>query len=294
VIHKVVDLIGYACGAGAGDTRARQGSLACEAQGLDRQLQQASICSQWKGQANSTLIEAEGHIADACAVLSRLVSESILEQHFPVTIGGDHSIAMGTWHGVTSTLKARGKFGLLWVDAHMDAHTLASSESGNIHGMPLSYLLGRGDGVLADFLGDEPLLSPAYTALLGVRSFEKPEKELLEQLGVRIYFMEEIIERGFEVCFKEALTLVKEAPAGYGITIDIDAIDPEEAPGTGVKEAGGLHAGELCNALQEVQGDAALKALEIAEFNPAMDEGNKTYQIIYQMIESVAGEQGDS
>lgn len=200
---------------------------------------------------------------------------------FPCVIGGDHSIAIGTWQGISDALDARGVFGLIWFDAHMDAHTPQTSPSQAYHGMPVATLLGYGEDALIHITDPAtPTLSPEHVVLMGVRSFEAGEEALLARLGVRIYFMDEIRTRGFETCLQEAIARVQAGTKGFGLSIDLDGFDPAFAPGVGSPETGGLYPDEVVSALHHVKGAKGFCGLEIMEFNPTRDRDNITSNLI--------------
>lgn len=224
------------------------------------------------------------YIEDVCHRVSLSV-ESILQNHqFPVVIGGDHTVAVGTWAGVIHHLKAKQKFGLIWMDAHMDSHTMETSISKAYHGMPLAALLGFGETSLVNVLETGPLFLPQHVCLIGIRSYEEGEAALLKRLGVRIYFMEEVHERGFAVVLQEALDLVKKSTEGFGLSIDLDGFDPRDAPGVGSPEHNGLRTKEVLETLSLIQRDVAFKALEIVEYNPDRDEDGKTLLLMRDLL----------
>ena len=206
---------------------------------------------------------------------------------FPISVGGGHSMAMGTWSGVTSALHVEGKFGLIWFDAHMDAHTPDTSDSGDYHGMPLAHLLGYGDEELRSIGGEIPKISPNHLCLVGIRSYEEGEANLLQKLGVRIFYIDEVKQRGLNDVVKEALTIVKNGTEGYGITIDVDAFDPEDAPGTGTKEPDGLRGEEAVKAFAMFNGDSDLKGLELAEYNHHLGNNGVTSKLIFDVLGAI-------
>lgn len=196
--------------------------------------------------------------------------------NFPLVVGGDHSCAIGTWSGVHRVLSDRGPIGLIWIDAHMDSHTFATTPSGQIHGMPLAALLGHGDAALTGIEGMEAKLRPEHVCLIGVRSYEAGEAALLHGLGVRVFEMDEVRRRGLAEVFEEALTIVRQGTAGFGVSVDLDALDPEEEPGVGTPVPGGLRRAELAAALSRLRGDPGFVAMEIVEYNPRRDRGHAT------------------
>lgn len=224
------------------------------------------------------------YIEDLCK-RAALSTEGILQEHgFPVMIGGDHVIAAGTWAGVIHQLKAKERFGLIWIDAHMDAHTMETTPSGAYHGMPLAVLLGFGEPSLVNILEQGPLLNPRHVCLIGTRSYEEGEAALLKRLGVRIYFMEEVLQKGFKTVFLEAISYVKEGTKGFGLSIDLDAFDPLDAPGVGTPEPNGLRAQEALDAFSVIQNNPSFKGLEITEFNPEFDRDGKTLYLLKDIL----------
>lgn len=196
----------------------------------------------------------------------------------PVVIGGDHSCAIGTWTGIATA--QRQAMGLLWIDAHLDAHTPESSESKRLHGMPLAVLLGEGDAPLARMGGMTPVLDPRYCSVIGVRSFEDEEPLRMARLGVRFYTREEIALRGLPAVVAEAWRRVAGAPGGFGVTLDLDVLDPMLAPGVSVPEHGGLHPRKLAALLARQPHKERLRGLEIVELNPRRDPQGQTLRLL--------------
>ena len=161
----------------------------------------------------------------------------------------------------------------------MDSHTFITSLSGALHGMPLACLLGYGDYQLTTILSVKPKIAPQHVCLVGVRSFETEEAQLLKQLGVRIIFMQEIRKRGLKNALKEALTIVTQGTAGFGLSIDLDSIDPLDAPGVGTPELNGLSGKELLDALKIFPQHRNLLGIEITELNPTLDKNQVTAKL---------------
>lgn len=233
------------------------------------------------------------YVKDHLERLCSKVQHVIRHGHFPVVIGGDHACAMGTWSGVISALGAEGNFGLIWVDAHMDAHTEETSPSKAIHGMPLSHLLGVGSEDFIQLGSSKTKLNPQYLCLIGIRSFESQEEKLLRQLGVRIFYMDEVNKRGFRAVFEDALKIVSQANGGFGLSIDLDGFDPQEAPATGSLEKNGLFKADVLPALAHLPKHKKFKALEIAEFNPTLRGAEKTLKLMEDIL-SVSLKKGDN
>jgi len=222
--------------------------------------------------------------------ISQQIQPLVRRQHPFIFMGGDHACAMGVWGGVLSALRRRRDLGLIWIDAHLDSHTFATSDSGNIHGMPLAALLGEADARLASIYGRHPFLDPSRLVLIGVRSYEKAEWQLLKRLGVQVYDMARIRQSGgLNTLLHRVLGSMHNRCRHYGITIDLDAIDPRDAPGVGVPVAGGLSGAALCRALKGLGSDPALIGLEIAEFNPLCDKSHRTERLVEQLVGSIFG-----
>lgn len=201
-------------------------------------------------------------------------------------IGGDHAIAAGTWKGIARTLGTAP--GLIWIDAHLDAHVPATSPSGNAHGMPVAALLGEAVPDMSDIAG--PPLDPARLVIIAVRSCEPAERRLLDRLGVRIVDAETVAARGFGVVLAEAREWLGAGP--WGISLDIDVVNPLIAPGVNTPVTGGLAAGELCQALRGVLRERDCVGLEVAEYNPQRDPDGRTARLIHDLVEAAAAPDG--
>ena len=254
-------------------------------------LRAAGIDATWRATVRPSVAAARDPLAAVAHVgreLARYAGAAVARGHMPLVLGGDHSCAIGTWKGIAQAVP--GPLGLIWIDAHMDAHTPETTESGRLHGMPLACVLGYGEASLTSIAGGA-CVAPQHLCLVGIRSFEKGEAELLRRLGVRVYAMREVNERGLDVVLHEARALVATGTAGYGISIDLDAIDPVEAPGVGSPVRGGLKAAELVQALAQLAGDAALRGLEIVEYNPHLDRGAQTIALVPALAEALLAPQ---
>ncbi len=209
----------------------------------------------------------------------------------PVIVGGDHSVAMGTWSGVTTALKAFGQFGLLWIDAHMDAHTPITARQGkwggHFHGTPLAHLLGHGDKILCEIGSKRTKLKPSYTALVGVRSFEKGEADLLAELGVRVFTQDEIAARGLDAVLRDALKIVTKAPKGWGLSFDLDVLDPRDMRAVGTTEANGLRLADFKRVWSEVRPAIPPRAIELVEYVPTKDDDGHGFKAIEAILETL-------
>ncbi len=283
-MQRVLRVIGAASGLGARDAGCKDGPVAFHHSQAWRELGRHPDVD-W----GRTLFASDDpshtpamRIAGLCRHLADEVEQALLAGAFPVVLGGDHSIAVGTWSGVAR--HAGAPMGLLWIDAHLDSHTQETSYSGAIHGMPLAFLLGRGDKRLLEPGLPGGQLLPAHTVVFGARSFEPEESDFLASMHVRVIGQEEIEQRGFQAAFAEAMAIVSGAPAGFGISLDLDALDPATAPGVGTPEPQGLEASEVLNGLRRLAREPGLRCLEIVEYNPDRDRHGLTARLIGALI----------
>ncbi len=215
------------------------------------------------------------------------VSRTLKNQSFPFVLGGDHSIAVGTWSAVKNAINQ--DFGLIWIDAHLDAHTPQTSPSQARHGMPLAALMGYGDSELVTLGSDLPKLKPENLVIIGARSFEEGEHDLLTRLNVRVMYMDEVLARGFGACFAEALEITTSNNKPFGISFDIDGFDASLVPGTGTPEPNGLDEASVLTAMANILNHDKLVAFELVEYNPALDQGHKTLNLIWKLISTLEG-----
>jgi arginase len=289
---KRVSIIGVRSGVGGRDPGAVGAVDGLRAAGLAERLRGGGLDAGW----DAVLQPAAAHAADPTAAMAELgprlahaVRAAVTGGALPLVIGGDHSCAVGTWSGVAAAHRDRGPLGLLWIDAHLDSHTPQTSHTGLIYGMPLAALLGHGERAFTECLVPGAKVLPQHACVLGARSYEPEERALLDRIGVRVIGMEEILRRGVAAALDEALAIVGRAAAGYGITLDLDALDPRDAPGVGTPAPGGLRAAELIPALAAAGGDARLRALEIAEYNPRRDRKGITAAHAMAIAEAATG-----
>ncbi len=210
------------------------------------------------------------------------VAQSIRGGRLPCVVGGDHSCAAGTWMGAARAAQPRGEVGLIWIDAHMDAHTPGSSPSGRLHGMPLAALLGQCDNALEGLAAG--VVRGQNVCLVGVRSYEPEEAALLRRLGVTVIGMDAVAARGVGPALEEAVAIAGRRTAGYGVTIDADALDPRDAPAVATPVAAGIRGGELVRALTQVGRDPRLFAVELAEYCPRRDRDGRTGRLLTRIL----------
>ena len=209
---------------------------------------------------------------------------------FPIVLGGDHSIAIGSVSGVSKHYHDRGqRIGVIWFDAHADMNTPDSSLSGNIHGMPLACLMGRGPAVLVDIFGFAPKVEPSNVALIGIRDIDPGERALIRELGVRAFTAREMDERGMNAIMDEAISIASRGTAGYHVTLDVDFIDPRFAPGVGTPVPGGATYRESHLAMERVADHGGMVSLEYAELNPVYDVRNQSAEVGVELLLSALG-----
>jgi arginase len=229
-------------------------------------------------------------ISAACERLARDVKATLEGGELPIVLGGDHSVAIGSVAGVSSFYRARGRsVGLIWFDAHADMNTPETTPSGNIHGMPLAVLLGYGAPELTGIEGFSPKLDPRLCAHVGARDVDPGERELIRRLGIRFFTMREIDERGMSACVDEAISIASRATAGYHVTLDVDALDPGDAPGSGTVVRGGLTYREAHLAMEKIAEAGGALSLEVVEINTALDINNRTAELGVELILSALG-----
>jgi arginase len=229
-------------------------------------------------------------IAGACEELAREVRNILGLDELPIILGGDHSIAIGSISGVTSFYRERTEaVGLIWFDAHADMNTPETTPSGNIHGMPLASVLGYGAPALTHIEGFAPKLDPRYCAHIGARDVDQGERDLIRQLGLRFFTMREIDERGMSACVDDAIAIAQRAPGGYCVTLDVDALDPGVAPGSGTVVRGGLTYRESHLAMEKIAEAGGMRSLEVVEINTALDSNNRTAELGVELVLSALG-----
>lgn len=273
-------LIGAAFAIGGADTGSRAGPMTYHRSRLRfrKDARDGGLVWQCRAQPLPWPENAQ-EIRASCRRLARRVAR-MRHRAQPVIIGGDHSCAIGTWTGLSAF--GRRPLGLLWIDAHLDSHTPLSSPSGRVHGMPLAVLLG--EGVSAMSLLTQPVILARHSVVFGVRSYEAGEPERLERLGVRYYTMREIRSRGLAVCFREAWRRVASAPGGFGVSLDLDALDPRDAPAVSVPEPGGLPLRPLLAAIGR-QSRQGLRGVEVVEYNPLLDRDKRTVKALTRLLD---------
>lgn len=224
-------------------------------------------------------------ILETCARLAALVAEAVERGAIPLVLGGDHSVALGTLGGLA---RAQGPGGLIWIDAHADVNTPATSPSGNVHGMALAAALGRAGEEFSSDAWPLPAVDPERVALIGVREVDEHEPALLREAGIRVFTMSEVDRIGIERAVRESLDRVA-GPGFVHLSLDLDALDPEVAPGVGTPVRGGLTYREAHLALELVAESRLVGSLEVVEVNPILDRENTTALTAVELVASALG-----
>jgi arginase len=244
--------------------------------------------TQASGSKNARFLK---EITDTCARTAEAVVKTLEEGMTPLVLGGDHSLAAGSVSGVAEFYRRRGeKIGVLWLDAHSDINTPESSPSGNVHGMPLAALLGLGPEALGNIFGYAPKIAAENTVLIGMRDIDAGERENIRRAGVaEVYTMRDIDERGMRTVMEEALAAAGRGTAGYHVSLDMDWIDPEDAPGVGTPVRGGATYREAHLAMEILADHGGMLSFEIVEVNPVIDEHNRTAELAVELACSAFG-----
>jgi len=229
-------------------------------------------------------------IHSACRELADRTADTVRRHLVPLVLGGDHSIAAGSVAGVATAFAERGeKIGLIWLDAHADINTPESSSSGNVHGMPLAHLIGKGDPRLATIATPSPAVSPANVAIVGLRDLDPPEREHIRSWGITAFPMRDVDERGLRAVMADAIRVASSGTAGFHLSVDADWVDPEEAPGVGTPVRGGATFREAHLAMELAHDSGKLLGVDFVEVNPILDIHNRTGQLGVELIASAFG-----
>ena len=229
-------------------------------------------------------------ITATCTKHAELVVKTLELGKMPVVLGGDHSVAAGTVAGVTQFYRRQEqKIGLIWIDAHTDINTPETSPSGNVHGMPLAATMGLGPDELANIFNFSPKVSPENCVLVGVRDIDAIERANVRRAGIAVLTMRDIDERGMRAVMEEALCIAGRGTVGYHISLDMDWIDPEVAPGVGTPVRGGATYREAHLAMEMICDSGKTIAMEVVEVNPVIDESNRTADLAVELIMSGLG-----
>lgn len=293
-------IIGAPMDLGAGRRGVDMGPSAVRLAGLFDRLSQLGYSVEDKG--NIAVVQPESvpegehkarylaEISRTCETLAAMVEKTAADRQFPIVLGGDHSVAIGTVSGLSRHYHKQGeKLGLIWIDAHADMNTPQTSPSGNIHGMPLACLIGLGPAELSGIYGYSPKVAPENVAIIGLRSVDTEEKRNVQRTGIRAYTMRDVDERGLRAVMQEAIETASNGTAGFHLSFDMDSVDPDEAPGVGTPVRGGLTYREAHLAMEIVCDCDGMRGLEVVEVNPVIDTANRTAILGVELVMSALG-----
>jgi arginase len=294
---KTIDLIGVQIDFGASQKGVAMGPLAIRYAGLKNDLKgmgywvhdKGDIVPPEDGMSLRHMIRFE-QVNATNKQLYDAVSETLAEGHFPLVLGGDHSIAAGSVSAVAKHYEPEGEIGIIWIDAHGDWNNEHTTDTGNMHGMPFSAVCGYGPNGMVDF-GQGPHFVPtAHCVQVAGHALDKPEAARMKEAGMHVFSMHDIDRRGMTEVMKEAIGIAGEGTVGIHLSFDVDAITPEYAPGTGTPVPDGLTAREAFLAVEMLAESGKLISMDLVEVNPVLDEHNKTAILGAKMIQSALGE----
>ena len=295
-----IAIIGVPLDLGAGRRGVDMGPSAIRMANLNRRV--ASLGYAVEDLGNVEVVQAETtpegsgqakylpEIAATCSRLAAVVGKALDRATLPLALGGDHSIAVGTASGVSRFFREKGhNVGILWLDAHADMNTPDTSPSGNVHGMPLACVVGMGPPELTELYGYAPKIHPRNAVIVGLRDVDQLEKPHVRDSGVRAFTMRDIDERGLRSVMDEAIRLASDGTAGFILSLDMDFVDPRDAPGVGTPVRGGVTYREAHLAMEMICDSGQMVAMELVEVNPVIDEANRTGDLAVELVMSGLG-----
>jgi arginase len=292
-----IALIGVPIDLGAGRRGVDMGPSAMRYTGLQARLMALGHTVRDLGNLHAPMVETGAElgsdrrlrylapIATLCEALAEAVAGCVEAGELPIVLGGDHSLSIGS---VSGSARQRS-LGLIWIDAHADFNTAETTPSGNIHGMSLAALSGRGHGLLTGLAGRVPAISPAQIALVAARDIDPLEREALRGSGIHTFTMHEIDRRGMAAVMEQAIDVISRGTEGYHVSFDLDVLDPREAPGVGTPVLGGISYREAHLAMELLAQAGGLRSLDLVEVNPILDEHNATAELAVEMALSALG-----
>lgn len=300
-IEKTVNIIGFPMDLGADRRGVDMGPSALRIAGIKEKLEELGYKVIDSGDIHIQIMEKQKVINPKLKYLNEILRtsktlagkvEKILEKgHFPLCLGGDHSMAVGSIAGISSFCRKRGlKFGVIWIDAHADMNSDESTPSGNIHGMPLAAALGIGNEKLVNFYGFSPKVEPANCALIGIRSIDQMEKMNVKKVNPVVYTMADIDKLGIHRVISRVLKQFRENVDHIHVSFDLDSVDPSVAPGVGTPVPGGLSFRETHLLMESIADCGCISSLEVTEVNPILDNQNKSAVFATEVVASIMGQ----
>ncbi len=295
-----ISILGAPLDLGAGRRGVDMGPSALRLAGLNAKLTSlgykvddlgnVSVAQQESTPAGAENAKYLSQIAKTCAKLATTVEGVVSAGKFPLVLGGDHSVAVGTVSGVGHFFHEQGqKIGLIWIDAHADMNTPESSPSGNVHGMPLACCVGQGPKELTNIFDYAPKVDGTNVVLIGIRDVDERERQVLRESGATAFTMRDIDERGLGNIMDKAIALAGEGTAGFHLSLDMDSVDPDEAPGVGTPVRGGITYREAHLAMETICDCSRMISMEVVEVNPVLDEANRTALLGVELVMSAMG-----
>lgn len=296
-----VSVISVSMDLGAGRRGVDMGPSALRLAGLNERLRALGYHVRESGTVNArdpetteqgeTRLRYLDEITDVCKETYRLVRGALEGGCFPLILGGDHSLTIGSGSAVADHYRQEGaSIGVLWVDAHTDMNTPETTPSGNVHGMSLAVLAGRGPGSLTSLMGGPaPAVDPRNIVVIGARDIDEDEKTVVREAGIRVFTMSEVDERGMSACMDEALERLNDGTAGFHLSYDLDGLDPRVAPGVGTPVPGGLTYREGHLVCEKIARSGTMLSMEVVEVNPVLDVRNGTAEMAVELVASALG-----
>jgi arginase len=300
IAPKKIRVIGVPLDLGQTRRGVDMGPSAVRVAGLEARLEAIGHKVEDGGNVSVAIAETKKHgdpnakylkeITSTCQKEAEMVIKALEAGEVPFIIGGDHSVAAGTVSGVAEFYRRKNeRIGLIWIDAHSDINTPDTSPSGNVHGMPLGAIMGLGPAELANIFGFSPKVAPENCVLIGIRDVDARERENIRRAGIEFFTMRDIDERGMRTVIEEALRIAGRGTAGYHVSLDMDWIDPEDAPGVGTPVRGGATYREAHLAMEIIADHGRMLSFEIVEVNPVIDEHNRTADLAVELALSAFG-----
>lgn len=297
---KRIDVIGFPMDLGADRRGVDMGASALRIAGIENKLKKMGydvvdlgdiyIQNQEKQSVKHTKLKYLKEIVKTSEKLATMVEKSLDAGHFPLCLGGDHSMAIGSIAGIAAHCKKNNKkLGVIWIDAHSDMNTEETTPSGNIHGMPVAASLGLGNEALTNIGGFAPKINPENIALLGIRSIDSRERETIQELKLQVYTMTDIDRKGINFIINKILKDFKKRVDHIHVSFDLDSVDPDVAPGVGTPVPGGLSYRETHLIMETIAECGCMSSLEIAETNPILDYQNKSAKFAAELVASSMG-----
>ncbi len=296
-----ISIIGFPIDLGAGRRGVDMGPSAIRIAGLEKRLRSLGYEVIDEGDIHILIMESQKidnpnmkyltEILKTSEVLARAVEHDLEEGHFPICLGGDHSMAIGSIAGISSFCRKRQKeLGLIWIDAHADMNTDQTTPSGNIHGMPVAAAIGIGNDALTNFYGVCPKVKPEHVVIIGARSVDSGERELIKNSGVIVYTMTDIDRQGIHTIINKTLKHFQKRVDHIHVSFDLDSLDPFIAPGVGTPVPGGLNYREAHSLMEAIADCGCMSSFELTEVNPILDDRNKSAELAVELIASAMGQ----